>query len=92
MLPILRLLNRFVIKSQVTIQYSIFDIHTSQPTTMSLEAARKLSILELLRILGEKLDLEYSRVRGTPLPLEASVELVESEVRPYHFTGSRREI
>ena len=59
---------------------------------MSLEAARKLSILELLRILGEKLDLEYSGVRGIPLPLEVSVGLVESEVRPYHFTGSRCEI
>ena len=32
---------------------------------MSLEAARNLSVLELLRVLDEKLDLEFTRVRET---------------------------
>jgi len=48
--------------------------------TMSLEAARKLSIPELLRVLGEKLDVEYSRVRQTPTPLAGSPEV---EVRAH---------
>ena len=48
---------------------------------MSLEAARGLSIPELLRIVGEKLDVEYSRVRGTPLPPAVSTTSLEPEVR-----------
>jgi len=48
--------------------------------TMSLEAARKLSIPELLRVLGEKFGIEYSRVREISLPLAASAESLEHEV------------
>ena len=54
---------------------------------MSLKAARKLSVLELLRVLDEKLNLEYSRVRETPLPLGASVGSLEPEVRTYRPAG-----
>ena len=35
---------------------------------MSLDAARSLSTLELLGVLNEKLDLEYTALRGTSLP------------------------
>jgi hypothetical protein len=35
---------------------------------MSLEAARDLSIADLLRVLSDKLGLEYTRLQGTWLP------------------------
>ena len=47
---------------------------------MSLEAARNLSIPDLLRVLDEKLKLEYYRLRNTQPPPFASVTLLESEV------------
>ena len=47
---------------------------------MSLEAARKLSIPELLHVLGEKLGLEYSRIQKTSLPLSVLVGSLELEV------------
>lgn len=37
-------------------------------TTMSLEAARDLSIEDLLHVLNEKIGLECTRVLGIPLP------------------------
>jgi len=52
-------------------------------TIMSLETARDLSIPDLLRVLNEKLDLEYTRLRGTPLPPTVSVASLESEVSDY---------
>jgi len=52
----------------------------NQPVTMSLEAARKLSIPELLHALCEKLGTEHSRVRGIPLPLAVPVASLEPEV------------
>jgi hypothetical protein len=51
------------------------------PTTMSLKAARDLSIADLLRVLGEKLDLEYTRLRETALPPKSVV----SAPRSTHF-------
>ena len=48
---------------------------------MSLEAARKLSIPELLCVLNEKLDLEYSRVQETTPPLGVLVGSLEPKVR-----------
>ena len=42
--------------------------------TMSLEAARNLSIPELLHVLDEKLSLERTRLRGTPLTATPSPE------------------
>ena len=54
---------------------------------MSLEAARKLSIPELLRVLNERLSLEYSRVREISLPLGLSVESLEPKVRSSSITG-----
>ena len=53
---------------------------------MSLEAARKLSIPELLQVLDGKLREEYSRVQGIPLssPMIASLE---PEVRSVSLRG-----
>ena len=50
-------------------------------TAMSLEAVQKLSIPELLQVLGEKLGEEYSRVRGIP-PSSTLLASLEPEVRP----------
>ena len=49
-------------------------------TVMSLEAARNLSIPDLLRVLNEKLGLECARLRETPLPPVVSAASLESEV------------
>ena len=54
---------------------------------MPLETARKLSIPELLSVLNEKLGLEYSRVRETPLSLGVSMESLEPEVCTRHVNG-----
>jgi len=59
---------------------------------MSLEAARELSIPELLRVLGEKLDAECSRVREIPLPPAASAASLEPEVRTRYLAGRSCEI
>lgn len=48
---------------------------------MSLEAAWEPSIPELLRVLDEKLGVEYSRVWGIPPPLAVSAATRELEVR-----------
>ena len=49
---------------------------------MSLEAARSLSIPDLLRVLSEKLNLECTRSQETPLPpVFTPASAVESEVR-----------
>jgi len=56
---------------------------------MSLEAARKLSIPELLCVLGEKLDMECSRVRELSLPLTVSAASLEHEVRTHWHTRMR---
>lgn len=48
---------------------------------MSLEAARELSIPELIRALNEKINVEWSSLLVTPLPPGASVASVRSEVR-----------
>lgn len=49
-------------------------------TAMSLEAARDLSISELLRVLNEKLDLECTRLRDAPFSLVSSTASLELEV------------
>ena len=49
-------------------------------TVMSLEAARNLSISDLLHLLNEKLGLEYTRLRETHLPPVTSAASLESEV------------
>ena len=46
---------------------------------MSLKV-RDLSIADLLRLLGEKLDLECTRLRGTCLAPTVSPSLLKSEV------------
>jgi hypothetical protein len=45
---------------------------------MSLEAARDLSFTDLLRMLIEKLDLEYTRLRETALPPKSVVSAPRS--------------
>ena len=47
---------------------------------MSLEAARDLSIRDLLRVLNQKIGLEYTTLRDTPLPPSISATSLESEV------------
>jgi len=50
-------------------------------TTMSeFEAARNLSIPDLLRLLKEKLGLEHAKLRKGPSPPAASTVSLESEV------------
>ena len=48
---------------------------------MSLEAARELSIPNLLRLLNDKLNLECTRLRETPPARVVPASTVESEVR-----------
>ena len=52
---------------------------------MSLEAARELSIPELLRVLDEKLGIEYSRARKISPSLPVSAATREPEVRAYYL-------
>ena len=47
---------------------------------MSLDAARDLSIPDLLRVLNEKLGLECSRLQKTYFPPVSSAASLESEV------------
>ena len=47
---------------------------------MSLETAKDLSISDLLRLLGERLDVECIKLRGTPLSPASSVISLKSEV------------
>lgn len=54
--------------------------HLLETATMSLDAARNLSIPDLLRVLNEKLGLECSRLQNTPLPPASSTASLESEV------------
>ena len=57
---------------------------------MSLEAARGLSIFELLCVLNEKLNLEHTRLQDTPLPPVGPAASLESEVSPHWLVPSRR--
>ena len=47
---------------------------------MSLEAARSLSVPELLRVLNEKLGLEHTRLRKYHPPAAVSTTSLEAEV------------
>lgn len=47
---------------------------------MFMRAARTLSMPELLQVLGEKLDEEYSAMREIPLSFALSAESLEPEV------------
>ena len=47
---------------------------------MSLEAVRDLSIQDLLRLLNEKLGLEYTRIRDIPTPHAVPAASLKSEV------------
>ena len=60
---------------------SLTRLGSSLPTTtMSLEAARDLSIQDLLRVLNEKLGLECTRIRDIPLSRTVPATFLESEV------------
>ena len=48
--------------------------------TMSLEATRDLSIPDLIRVLNEKIGLEFTMLRNTSLPPAVSARSLESEV------------
>ena len=47
---------------------------------MSLEAVRDLSIPDLLRVLNEKIGLEFTTLRNTSLPPAVSAASLEFEV------------
>lgn len=47
---------------------------------MSLEAARDLPIPDLVRVLNEKLGLEYTRLQETPISCTMYVTSLQSEV------------
>ena len=47
---------------------------------MSLEAACNLSIPDLLRVLNQKIGVEFTTLRNTPLPPAVSAGSLESEV------------
>lgn len=51
-----------------------------QFTTMSSQAAHDLSISELLRVLNDKLGLEYTRIRETGLSPAVSTSSLETDV------------
>ena len=53
---------------------------STHPIAMSLEAARDLSIPDLVRVLNEKIDLGFTTLRNTSLPSAASAASLESEV------------
>jgi hypothetical protein len=55
--------------------------------TMSLEAARELSIPELLQVLDGKLRDEYSRVQGISLT-STLIASLEPEVRSISYKAS----
>ena len=60
---------------------TVHDLRRASPI-MSLEAARNLSIPDLFHLLGEKLDLECTRLQEAPLPpVMTPVSELESEVR-----------
>jgi hypothetical protein len=48
-------------------------------TTMTLEAAHNLSVLDLLRVLNEKLDLECTKIQTSPVVSTVSLESEVSE-------------
>ena len=52
----------------------------SASVIMSLEAARDLSITDILRILNEKVDFECARVRTIPMPPPVLAASLEAEV------------
>jgi hypothetical protein len=54
---------------------------------MSLEAARDLSVTDLLHMLCEKLEQEYTRLRETRLPPALSAASVELEVSVPRLAG-----
>ena len=58
----------------------LFDSHSLPLHIMSLETAHDLSISDLLCVLNEKLGLECTRLRETPLPPAFSTAELESEV------------
>ena len=55
-------------------------------TIMSLEAARNLPIPDLLRVLNEKLGLEYTRLQEAPIPCTVPVSFLRSEVSEPRLT------
>ena len=72
------------------VHYRIQQSIAQATPIMSLEAARELSIPELLRVLNEKIGIEHSRVREMPPPLAVSAATRELEVRaryPEHSRG-----
>ena len=63
------------------------------PTTMSLEAARNISIPELLHALNEKLYSECNRLREYRPPPAVSISSLETEVsifQPSHLNHRGR--
>lgn len=59
---------------------SRYQPHSCIAVAMSSGSARNLSVLELLQVLDEKLDLEFARVRGICSPPLAPVASLKTEV------------
>jgi len=57
---------------------------------MSLEAARDLPIPDLVRVLNEKLGLEYTRLQETPISCTMSATSLRSEVSEPRSTSFRQ--
>ena len=57
------------------------DAENHHDTTMSMRAARTLSIPELLQVLGEKVGEEYFTMQEIPLSFALSAGSLEPEVR-----------
>ena len=55
---------------------------------MSMEAARDLSIPDLLRVLNEKLRLDCTRIQGFPAVSTDSLGSEVGESRSAHLNGS----
>ena len=59
---------------------SRYQPHSWIAVIMSVGAARNLSVLELLQVLDEKLDLEFARVQGICSPPLAHAASLKTEV------------
>ena len=60
-------------------------------STMSLDTAKDLSISDLLRLLGEKLDVECARLRETPLSPALPAFSLKSEASTLRLINPFRE-
>jgi hypothetical protein len=73
----------------VTPVAEVADVTPSSAVTMSLEVARSLSVLDLLRLLNEKISLECTMIRESlPAVTAVSLEQQVSERASMYLNGA----